>query len=369
MDEQYYIGLMSGTSADAVDAALIALGQEHASLRVLATHRIPMPEALRADIETVITGPAPLADLARLHVQLGMLFADAATAVRTAAGLKVSEVQAIGSHGQTVRHAPRAPFPYSIQIGDPAVIAERTGITVVADFRSRDIAAGGEGAPLVPAFHRWLFAHPGETRVVLNLGGIANITLLAADGSVQGFDTGPANTLLDRWIAERQGRPYDALGAWAASGRVMRPLLERMQADPYFADAPPKSTGREYFNRAWLEAQLAGQSFADVDVQATLTELTAWSVADAIERFGLDKPRTGYVCGGGRHNTHLMARLAAAAPSIFWTGTEALGLDPDWVEATAFAWLAARALARTPGNVTAVTGARHATVLGAIYWA
>ena len=370
MAEQYYIGLMSGTSADATDAVLVLFGDTGAEprLRLVATHRTPMPQGIRRQIEAAITGPAPLAEVAALDVTLGHLFGEAANAVRTAAGLEAHEIQAIGSHGQTIRHAPRHHPPYTIQIGDPAVIAERTGITVVGHFRTRDVAAGGEGAPLVPAFHQWLFASPTETRVVLNLGGIGNVTVLAQNGAVQGFDTGPANTLLDRWIEEHQGRSYDADGAWAATGKLIPELLARLRADPYFTVPPPKSTGREYFHRAWLAQHLGGQTLADVDVQATLTELTAWSIAQALERFSVQPARKGYVCGGGRHNTYLMGRLAQAAPGICWQGTEVLGLDPDWVEATAFAWLAARTLDRAPGNLVEVTGAHHPVVLGAIYW-
>ncbi|MHB1951712.1 MAG: anhydro-N-acetylmuramic acid kinase [Acidiferrobacteraceae bacterium] len=363
----YYIGLMSGTSADAIDAALIDL-HDPPGFRLVATHSLPMPDALRSEIERIVTSAtADLESVAALDMTLGHHFAEAARMLCDLAGVACSEVRAIGSHGQTVRHRPRQHPPYTIQIGNPAVIAEQSGITTVADFRSRDIAAGGEGAPLVPAFHQWLFGDAGEHRAVLNLGGIANLTLLSPEGAVGGFDTGPGNTLLDQWIATHQhGVRYDADGRWAASGRVQPWLLEKLLHDPYFTRPPPKSTGREHFNLAWLRDALGDKDVRPEDVQATLVELTAESIARALDAWAPATYRV-YVCGGGRKNTALMASLTRAWPG-HWGVTEDLGLDGAWVEASAFAWLAARTLARQPGNVPAVTGARRPVVLGAVYW-
>ena len=366
-DHGYYIGLMSGTSADAIDAVVIELA-DAPRFRLVATHSLPMPDAIRAEIERIVTAENPdLESAAVLDITLGQHFVEAACAVCVQGGLSRSQIRAIGSHGQTIRHRPRHQPPYTLQIGNPAVIAEHTGITTVADFRSRDIAAGGEGAPLVPAFHHWLFADATEHRAVLNLGGIANLTLLPPDGAVGGFDTGPGNTLLDQWIASHKiNVRYDAQGRWAASGRVQPWLLDTLLADPYFSRPPPKSTGREHFNLAWLRHAIGGHSIRPEDVQATLVELTAESIARALVSWAPATTRV-YVCGGGRNNPTLMRRLAHAWRG-HWGGTEELGLDGAWVEASAFAWLAAQTLARRPGNVPAVTGARRPVVLGAVYW-
>lgn len=367
---QHYIGLMSGTSVDGIDAAVVALGGP-GEFRLKASHQHPIPDRLRADIQALMrAGDNEIERCGALDMQLGELFAQAANQVLAAAGLKPPDIQAIGSHGQTVRHRPRANSPFTIQIGNPSVIAERTGITTVADFRPRDLAAGGEGAPLVPGFHRWLFQRPGRHRAVVNIGGIANVTDLPADpaAAVIGFDTGPGNTLLDAWIARHQGRSHDANGAWAASGALIPALLRQLLSDPYFARPAPKSTGREHFHLAWLEAglALASPEARPEDVQTTLTALTAESIAGALKRDarGLEDV---FVCGGGRHNATLMHALAQALPGITVTGTEALGLEADWVEAAAFAWLARETLAGRPGNVPTVTGARRAVVLGGIF--
>lgn len=363
----YYIGLMSGTSVDGVDAALVSIPID-GQLALLATHQHPFPAVVRNEIQALMQpGDNELEREAELDMQLGHLFAEACLELLAKTEIKASSIRAIGSHGQTIRHRPHATHPFSRQIGNPSVIAEDTGITTVADFRARDLAAGGEGAPLVPAFHHWRFRKNGTHRAIVNIGGIANITWLPATESspVLGFDTGPGNTLLDQWIARHHNERYDNDGAWAASGRVQDDLLMRLMADAYFSKAPPKSTGREYFNLAWLEHQL-DENFSPEDIQATLVELTAATIAQGIKSLP-DKAGEIYICGGGSHNHHLLARLGALLNDLPIATTEALGLDPDWVEAAAFAWLAHQTLAGHSGNLPSVTGARHPVLLGGIY--
>jgi anhydro-N-acetylmuramic acid kinase len=367
--EELYIGLMSGTSMDGVDAALVGFSGEQ-QMRLLQTCAYPWPPLL-ADALRQLAGSATtsLLQFGQLDAQVGDTFAAAVKALLQSAGVTPAEVRAIGSHGQTVFHAPDAHPPFSLQIGDPNRIAQATGITTVADFRRRDMAAGGQGAPLVPAFHADRFAASGETRAVLNLGGIANLTLLpgAAGRAVTGFDTGPGNCLLDLWTRRHRRQPFDAGGAWAAGGKSHPPLLERLLADPYFLRPPPKSTGPEYFSGEWLASRLADLgTLPAVDVQATLLALTVRSVADALQRTAPDTQRL-LVCGGGAHNATLMAALAQQLAPISVESTAVQGLDPDWVEAAAFAWLARATLAGRPGNLPAVTGARAAVVLGGIY--
>lgn len=361
-----YLGLISGTSADSIDVALV--GFTRGMPQLLAAHNHPWPTALRAQILALAQGESAL-DLdtfGRLDVQIGECFADAALHLLRDSDTPADAVRAIGSHGQTLRHRPGGDHPFTLQLGDPTVIAERCGIDVVADFRRADIAAGGQGAPLLPAVHAMLLGRPGHTRVILNLGGIANITVLGADGSVRGFDTGPANGLLDAWYLHHRGEAYDRDGAFAASGQVDHALLDAMLGDPYFAMPPPKSTGREHFHLGWLTAypQLAAAS--PVDVQATLLELSARSVADAIRQ---QAPETEEVlaCGGGVHNGALMRRLGELLAPCALLGTSRYGIDPDYLEATAFAWLARQRLLGLPGNLPAVTGARGPRVLGAVY--
>lgn len=362
---QYFIGLMSGTSADAIDAVLVALDLRDRHFALVAADSDPLPSPLRSTIKSAMQGPADLETVASLHVTLGALFAEAALRVCRKAGVDPGQVRAIGSHGQTLRHCPGHRPPFTLQVGDGSVIAEHTGITTVADFRSRDVAAGGQGAPLVPAFHQWLFAQPAETRAVLNLGGIANLTILPDTGPVTGFDTGPANTLLDAWMMKCRHERYDRDGVWASTGKVEPTLLERLLADPYFAQDAPKSTGPEHFNLHWLEQATGDLSLRPEDVQATLAELTARSVGLALDRWGAGATRV-YVCGGGYKNADLMRRLARLGTRE-WLGTGVLGLEGQWVEASAFAWLAARTLAGEPGNLPSVTGARRPVVLGAVY--
>lgn len=363
-----YLGLISGTSADGIDAALVSFADGQPRLRGALTH--PWPEELRARILAVAQGEGAL-DLdafGRLDVAIGHCFADAAQALLARCGVAAGAVRAIGSHGQTVRHRPLGDLPFTLQLGDASVIAERCGVDVAADLRRADIAAGGQGAPLLPALHAMLLARPGHARAVLNLGGIANLTVLGADGGVLGFDTGPANGLLDAWCLRHRGEPFDRDGAFAAAGRVDDALLEALLADPYFALPPPKSTGREHFHLAWLERQARAAALAPADVQATLLELTARSVAEAIARHAAAAEDV-LACGGGVHNRLLLARLRALLAPRPVRSTADFGVDPDYLEATAFAWLARQRVLGLPGNLPAVTGARGPRVLGALYLA
>lgn len=356
---------MSGTSLDGVDALLVDFGADQP--HVLASYHQPYPPELRATLLTLSQASHPeLHLLAQLDVMLAELYAATVQTLLTHADLTAQEVQAIGSHGQTIRHHPHGQHPYTLQLGDPNIIAERTGITTVADFRRRDIAAGGQGAPLVPAFHAALFRTPAHTRVILNLGGMANITVLPPqEDPITGFDTGPGNVLLDAWVARHQGTTYDADGAWAAGGSPLPTLLQRLLADPYFSQVPPKSTGRERFNLAWLENRLDGTE-SPQDVQATLLELTAQSVALAVTDYASTAEEI-LVCGGGAYNRALLQRLAIHLAPRTVHSTADYGVDPQAVEAMAFAWLAQQTLRGIPGNLPAVTGARHPVILGGIY--
>ncbi|HZY33250.1 MAG TPA: anhydro-N-acetylmuramic acid kinase [Rhodanobacter sp.] len=361
-----YLGLISGTSADSIDSVLVSFSRGVPQL--LASHAHPWPTALRERMLALAQGETAL-DLdafGRLDVEIGHGFADAALQLLEHSGTPAAAVRAIGSHGQTLRHRPTGTYPFTLQLGDPSVIAERCGIDVVADFRRADIAAGGQGAPLLPALHAMLLARPGHTRVVLNLGGIANITVLGADGRVLGFDTGPANGLLDAWCLRQRGESFDRDGAYAASGRLDAGLLDALLADPYFALPPPKSTGREHFHLAWLATHAASAALDPVDVQATLLELTARSVAMAIAQHAPEADEV-LACGGGVHNGALMRRLGELLAPRVLLSTSRYGIDPDFLEATAFAWLARQRLLGLPGNLPAVTGARGPRVLGAIY--
>jgi len=366
----YYIGLISGTSADGIDAALVRFdGGDNTPLHaeLIAARTLPWQPDVRARLVWLGQGGAldSLDELGELDAQVGEAFAEAALAILETAGIERSQVAAIGSHGQTVRHRPYVAHPFSLQIGDAARIVERTGITTIADFRRRDIAAGGHGAPLLPALHHALLHDPGEQRAVLNLGGIANLTLLPSDGAVRGFDTGPANALMDLWCHEHTGRPYDEAGAWGATGQVDAALLERLLGDPWFAQPPPKSSGREHFQRKWLAPHLRSGA-VPVEVQATLRELTARTIAEALHASQPDTQRV-LVCGGGVHNPVLMETLRQVLPGVALASTAEFGLDPDHVEAMGFAWLARQTLAGKPGNLPTVTGAAGPRILGAIY--
>lgn len=355
-----FIGLMSGTSADAIDAVLVRIDRHHCHLE--ARHSLPLDDALHDTILALNDSGADEIDRAgALHVQLGERFAEAALALLEQTGLRARDIVAIGSHGQTLRHRPATGF--SLQIGSADVIASRTGITTISDFRNRDIALGGQGAPLVPRFHQAMLAQGGERRAVVNLGGMANVTLLNGEQLVAGFDTGPGNVLLDAWCRQHTGARFDRDGAWSRQGQCLPALLERLLAEPYLHQPPPKSTGRELFRMDWLARQLQGNE-APQDVQATLAQFTARTVADAVNAFS---PATVLVCGGGVFNTHLLSLLTRLLPGTRVTGTDKAGIDPMAVEASAFAWLAWAHLNRVPGNAPQVTGARQDAVLGACY--
>jgi anhydro-N-acetylmuramic acid kinase len=370
MTEALYVGLMSGTSADGIDAALVRM-TPGTPCELIATRSHPLTPALKCAIHALCRGTEAEVDRAgSLDHALGDAFAEAALALLAEAAVTPADVAAIGSHGQTVRHRPEGTeydpaHAFTLQLGDPNVIAEQTGITTVADFRRRDMAAGGQGAPLAPAFHAACFAEAGRRRAIVNIGGIANATLLDGNTLIAGFDCGPGNTLLDHWVAASQGADFDRGGSWSAEGRVIEPLLERCLADPYFARHGPRSTGRELFSPTWLQAQMRGLPEAPPqDVQATLAQLTATAIARSLASTGITIDEV-YICGGGAHNDDLMRRLYRQLSPATLASTAALGVDPDWVEAAAFAWLAHRHLQGLPGNAPVVTGARGERVLGA----
>ena len=366
---QYYLGLISGTSADGIDAALVRFDGDatHARPELAFGRTYPWDPALRARLVELgqRTAMLTLDEVGELDVRIGRAFAQAAKAAIEASGVATADIAAIGSHGQTLRHRAQGEIPFTLQLGDPSTIAERCGLRVVADFRRRDVAAGGHGAPLVPAFHAATLHSDAEDRAALNLGGIANFTLLPANGAVHGFDTGPANGLMDAWCLRHSGQAYDMGGGFAAQGRIDEALLARLLDEPWFALPPPKSTGRDQFHLAWMESKLRGDE-APADVQATLLALSVRTIADALRAA---QPHTQRViaCGGGVHNPLLMAALAAAMPGSVVESSAMHGLDPDFVEAMAFAWLARETLAGRPGNLPAVTGAAGPRVLGAIY--
>jgi len=361
---ELYVGLMSGTSLDGVDAVLVDLAQSNP--HVLAATGLPLEPALRNELLALNKpGEDELGRAALAGNALARVYASAVHAVLAQARVPGREVRAIGCHGQTVRHRPE--LGYTIQLGNGALLAELTGIAVACDFRSRDIAAGGQGAPLVPALHRRIFGSMDEDRAALNLGGIANITWLPRDGTVLGFDCGPANCLLDLWAARHLGRPCDSEGAWGAQGTADPELLDLMQREAFFRAPHPKSTGRDLFNEAWLARHLAarGAALRPVDVQATLMNLTAWSVRGALDACG--NPAALIVCGGGTKNTALMALLSRTLAPLPVASSATLGVDPDYVEATAFAWLARQTVLYETGNLPEVTGARGPRVLGTLY--
>ncbi len=367
----YYVGLISGTSTDGIDAVLATIAEDR-KVQIDNACSVAYPAPVRCAVEelarTSRTQPIDLQRAGELNVQLGELFAAAAQSAMS--GTNPDRVRAIGSHGQTVLHNPAGKHPFTLQLGSGAVIAERTGIATVVDFRAADIAAGGQGAPLVPAFHNAVFHDLRESRCIVNIGGISNVSYLPANPRqpTLGFDTGPGNTLLDTWIERHKRQPFDQDGEWGASGLADIGLLAAMLADPYLGTAPPKSTGREYFNLDWLDAILASRptNLEPADVQATLVRLTATTIVDAVNRF-LPKTHRLSVCGGGARNPAIMTALQTAANNIPVGTTADLGIDPAWVEAAAFAWLAKQRLQGNPGNLPAVTGARHSAVLGAIY--
>lgn len=358
-----FIGLMSGTSLDGVDGVLIDI-DTHGSIRLRGHHHQPLVASLREEL-TALNAPGhdEIDRAAAAARGVALAYAAVANALLLESSVSAREVRAIGAHGQTVRHRPAA--GYTVQLLNAALLAESAGIDVVCDLRSRDVAAGGQGAPLAPGFHAAVFASPAESRAVLNLGGISNLTLLAPGRPVIGFDCGPANTLLDGWCQRHCGQSFDSDGNWAASGQVIDALLTAMLAEPYFAAPPPKSTGRDAFHAGWLAARVPSGA-APIDVQATLAALTVETVARDLERHGRDC-RVLFVCGGGARNGHLMRSLATRLAGVRVTTTDELGVPVDQVEAAAFAWLAHRFVERRPGNLPEVTGARGPRLLGALY--
>jgi anhydro-N-acetylmuramic acid kinase len=366
---ELYIGLNSGTSMDGIDAGLFEIDESRCA--TTATLSTDYPPELRQELLDASRHPerCTLDALGRLDTWVGQCFAGAATRLVEESGISWSRVRAIGSHGQTIRHQPEADKPFTMQVGDPNVIAARTATTTVADFRRRDLAFGGQGAPLASAFHRRYLSSPDEDRAVVNIGGIANVTVLPrGSAEVAGCDTGPGNTLLDAWAQSRANRPFDAGGQWGDSGHCLENLLATLLRDPYFSRSPPKSTGFEYFNLAWLEQRLPpdGKAAAE-DVQATLAALTARTIGDAIRRQASGTARV-LVCGGGVHNDSLMRRLSRELAPVPVESTASHGVDPDWVEAATFAWLARRCLDRQPGNLPEVTGASRQTILGGVFF-
>lgn len=371
-----YLGLMSGTSLDGVDGVLADFDAQPP--HILSHASAPFPPELRDELLALnASGPDELHRAALAGNALMRVYAHVVQTLLDRCGVAASAVRAIGAHGQTVRHRPQAfdGTGYTIQLCQPALLAELTGIDVVADFRSRDVAAGGQGAPLAPFFHRAWFGRPGESLGLLNVGGIANLTVLRADGTQLGFDCGPGNALMDGWCQRHRGTAYDDQGAWAAAGAVSAPLLAHLLAEPYFAAPPPKSTGRDLFHLAWLESRLAAHTasepagaapLAPADVQATLAELTARTCADDMHRHVPGVQRL-VVCGGGAYNTHLMERLAALLPEVRVISSDAAGLPPLQVEAAAFAWLARQAVSGEKLDLQSTTGARGARVLGGLY--
>ncbi len=358
---------MSGTSLDGIDTALIDFKSNKPVF--IGTVFLPFNEAFKSDLLALHhPGNDELNKAALTSNQLAHCYAEAITDLLKHTKILASSVTAIGCHGQTIRHCPTVGNGYSIQLVNAALLAELTGITVVSDFRNRDIAAGGQGAPLVPAFHRAVFMDSKAHRVIVNIGGIANITYISPRGvDISGFDCGPGNMLMDAWCRQHTGNQYDNNGDWAATGQVISDLLEKLLSNDFFSKPPPKSTGRDLFNDNWLRNHLRGNEKAE-DVQATLMHLTIASIAHAIDTF---YPSTDeiYLCGGGAHNSHLVNHLKSALPSKRIKLTDELGVQADWVEACAFAWLAQQTILKRSGNVPAVTGARGERILGAVYYA
>jgi len=368
---EYFIGLMSGTSLDGVDGVIADFSVD-TSARVMAFSSLPFEAGFKDELLALNTpGENELHRAALAANQLAETYSQVIERLLTSvagSGVRRQDIVAIGAHGQTVRHRPQEfGIGYTLQLNNPALLAERTGIDVVADFRTADVAAGGQGAPLVPAFHAAIWGDNNRARAVLNIGGISNITLLHAGGAVQGFDCGPGNALMDFWCQRHTGQPYDDAGAWAASGQVHAPLLAQLLDSPYFSRLPPKSTGRDLFNPAWLELQLSSFSgLPPKDVQASLAALTAKACAQDLQNH-MPSATELLVCGGGALNAELMRQIQLALPDVQVSSTQAHGLPPLQVEATAFAWLAQAFTRNKPGNLVAVTGAKEPRVLGALY--
>ncbi len=363
-----YIGLMSGTSHDGVDAALVTIGSTDYTVHRTAT--APYPKRLRRRIGALLSDPRiSLQKLGQLDVAIGGFFAACVNNLLDECAVEPGQVTAIGHSGHTVLHHPVGPESFTMQLGDPSTVAARTGITTVGHLRQMDVALGGQGAPLAPAFHQWSFSDAHECRVVVNIGGIANITVLKPGRTLSGFDTGPGNTLLDGWTRRCLGRPYDHNGDWSRTGRVHAKLLKVLMDDAYFRQPPPKSTGLEHFNLSWLETGLkrTGERPSDADIQATLTKLTAATIAAAIVAEDC-APRRIILCGGGTRNTALTERLAARLTDATVESSASYGIEPEWVEAVLFAWLARARLRGEPGNAPSVTGACRPAPLGGVYY-
>lgn len=363
-----YIGIMSGTSLDGIDTALVETNGHQ--IRLLAHDEFKIDKQLRQDVLDVCIGQQTnLVSIGRLDHRLGLAFAQAVNQLINKHHLNPNEIMAIGSHGQTVFHDPDGPYPFTMQLGDANIICAQTQIHTVADFRRKDMAYGGQGAPLVPAFHQALFGHLKTNIIVLNMGGIANISLIS-EGKTLGYDTGPANMLMDAWIERHTGQKYDRDGHFAAQGSVHEKLLERLLSEPFFSRATPKSTGRELFNLPWLDKQLEGLEISPQDVQATLLELTAQSIVNEVNQFTkAEKENELLACGGGAQNPLLMARIKALLPNWQIDNTLKYGVDSDYMEAMAFAWLAHQTIHQKTGNLAAVTGASQNAILGAVYFA
>ncbi|MEA3419597.1 MAG: anhydro-N-acetylmuramic acid kinase [Campylobacterota bacterium] len=354
--KELFIGLMSGTSLDGVDVALCEI--DGAACRLLSALEYPLSDQLKREILAVIEGQTSLLKVGELDHRLGLLFAEAVNALLLQEYLDPIDIKAIGSHGQTLWHEPESNYPFSMQLGDPNIITARTGIPVVADFRRKDMALGGQGAPFAPAFHAFLFGDTSDKIAIVNIGGMANITVI--DEKLIGYDTGPGNVLMDRWIADYKDVDYDKDGQWARSGKVDYTLLGQMLNDSYFKQDYPKSTGREKFNKAWLEEYLTSQSYKPEDIQRTLLELTAISISNEALKFYRD---IVLLCGGGAKNSFLVERIKAIMPNI----EVVIAANADSLEAMAFAWLAYKRIHKEPVDLRAVTGTKENSILGGLY--
>jgi len=361
MNNELYIGIMSGTSLDGVDVVLCTIDEKHCEL--INSLELPFDERLKAEIVNMIAkDQVELSKLGEIDHRLGVLFADAVLKLMEKSGRSAEEIIAIGSHGQTLWHQPSGKYPFSMQLGDPNSINVKTGIPVVADFRRKDMALGGQGAPFAPAFHQFLFGDLEKKTAIVNIGGMANITILGE--TLLGYDTGPGNVLMDWWILQKCGKRYDQNGEWAAGGKVYRELLEQMLSDPYFSLKTPKSTGREKFNGTWLKKRLEGFSLSEVEIQATLLELTARSITNEVKRYDRELL---LLCGGGARNSFLVERLKVLLPGCEVAPTDEYGVSGDFVEAMAFAWMAYKRIHKETVGLRDVTGASENTILGALY--
>ncbi len=366
MARELFIGLMTGTSLDGVDIALLAIDDQQ--LQLLDSLELPMPPTLYQNLSALCqSGADEIERLGRADRQLARLYAEGCQQLLDNNRLTPNDIAAIGSHGQTIRHAPGGGDGFTLQIGDPNTLAQLSGITTVADFRRRDIAAGGQGAPLAPLFHAAAFGTTTHNRAIINIGGIANVSWLDKTGKVSGYDTGPGNVLMNGWIEQQLGKPYDRDGRWAASGEVIPELLEQLLGHDYFSAPPPKSTGRELFNLAWLNGLLSADHYRPQDIQATLLELTAQSISREFTHAGAGYNEI-YFCGGGAYNKQLMLRLETLLHPRLVTSTASLGIAPEWVEAACFGWLARQTLHRNAVATPAITGAESAVILGGVYY-